>query len=95
MVFCTGFEGNMGHTVAEVVGDEVAGKLDDYWCVGREGEVRGAWKPIGRECTHSLSILATDLSLRDQNADTMTLANAPPSGIPVARSGTHASCRAS
>lgn len=49
IVFGTGFEGNMRLMVAEIVGEEVADKLEDYWHLDREGEVRGAWKPIGRK----------------------------------------------
>lgn len=41
IVFCTGLEGNMCLMVAEIVGEEIAEQLDDYWHVDREGEVRG------------------------------------------------------
>ena len=44
MVFCTGYEANG----REDRGDEIADQLEDYWCVD-EGEVGGAWKPIGRK----------------------------------------------
>ena len=37
IVFCTGFEGNMRLIVAEIVGEEIAEQLDDYWHVDREG----------------------------------------------------------
>lgn len=33
-----------------IVGEETAEQLDDYWGVDAEGEIRGAWKPIGRKC---------------------------------------------
>jgi hypothetical protein len=54
IVFCTGYEGNMRLMVAEIVGQEVANKLEEYWHLDREGEVRGAWKPIGRKPFNSL-----------------------------------------
>ncbi|KAF2429003.1 FAD/NAD(P)-binding domain-containing protein [Tothia fuscella] len=47
VVFATGFEGNMRLAAADLVGQEVGDKLDDWWGVDSEGELRGAWKPIG------------------------------------------------
>ena len=41
IVFCTGYEGNMRLMVAGIVGEEVADKLEEYWHLDREGEVRG------------------------------------------------------
>ncbi|KAL9109087.1 MAG: hypothetical protein Q9227_006178 [Pyrenula ochraceoflavens] len=52
IVFATGFEGNMRRMAAAIVGDEVAEQLDDWWCVDAEGELRGAWKPIGRKLSN-------------------------------------------
>jgi cation diffusion facilitator CzcD-associated flavoprotein CzcO len=49
VVYATGFEGNMRLAVADIVGEEVSDKLDDYWHVDCEGELRGVWKPIGRK----------------------------------------------
>jgi cation diffusion facilitator CzcD-associated flavoprotein CzcO len=49
IIFCTGFEGNMRLMVEKIVGDEIAEKLEDFWHVDKEGELLGAWKPIGRE----------------------------------------------
>jgi cation diffusion facilitator CzcD-associated flavoprotein CzcO len=51
VVFATGFEGNMRLAVADIVGQEVSDRLDDYWRVDCEGELRGVWKPIGRKYT--------------------------------------------
>ena len=39
----------MRNLVAKVVGKDVEDQLDDYWCVDKEGEVRGGFKPIGRK----------------------------------------------
>ena len=49
IVLATGFEGNMRLMAKEIVGEAVGAKLEDWWGVDREGELRGAWKPIGRE----------------------------------------------
>jgi hypothetical protein len=57
VIFCTGFEGNMRLMVAEIVGEEGADKPEDYWLLDKEGEVRGAWKPIGREKFVTLVVL--------------------------------------
>ena len=55
VMFCTGFEGNMRLMVAEIVGEEVAEQLEDYWSLDKEGEIRGAWKPIGRKSCKSIT----------------------------------------
>ena len=49
VVLATGFEVNMREQAAAIVGPEVADKMDDWWCVDGEGEIRGGWKYIGRE----------------------------------------------
>lgn len=49
VVFATGFDGNAAGDVGKLLGEEVRGKLDGYWGVDGEGEVRGVWKPSGRE----------------------------------------------
>jgi thioredoxin reductase len=48
VVFATGFEANMRLAARDLVGPEVGDKLEDWWGVDYEGELRGAWKPIGR-----------------------------------------------
>jgi cation diffusion facilitator CzcD-associated flavoprotein CzcO len=53
VVFATGFEGNMRLAAKDLVGEKVGEKLEDWWGVDEEGELRGAWKPIGRK--YSLS----------------------------------------
>jgi len=50
IVVATGFEGNMRLAAEAIVGEEVGEKLEDWWGVDKEGELRGAWKPIGRKC---------------------------------------------
>jgi cation diffusion facilitator CzcD-associated flavoprotein CzcO len=47
VVFATGFECNMRLAAIEIVGEAVGDTLDDWWGVDSEGELRGAWKPIG------------------------------------------------
>jgi hypothetical protein len=49
VIFATGFEGNMRLAARDLVGEEVGDKLEDWWGVDSEGELRGAWKPIGRK----------------------------------------------
>lgn len=49
IVVATGFEGNMRLAAEGIVGEEIGAKLEDWWGVDKEGELRGAWKPIGRE----------------------------------------------
>ncbi|KAF2663349.1 FAD/NAD(P)-binding domain-containing protein [Microthyrium microscopicum] len=47
VVFATGFEGNMRHMAEKLVEKDVAEKLEDWWGVDCEGEIRGAWRPMG------------------------------------------------
>ena len=49
IIFATGYEGNMKMLAAPLLEEQVASKLHDYWKVDDEGEIRGAWKPIGRK----------------------------------------------
>lgn len=49
IIFATGFEGNMREAAEDIVGKEVGENLDDWWGVDKEGEIRGAWKPMARE----------------------------------------------
>ena len=49
IVFATGFEGNMREAAEEIVGKEIGEKLDDWWGVDKEGELRGAWRPMARK----------------------------------------------
>ncbi|KIW56390.1 hypothetical protein PV05_05055 [Exophiala xenobiotica] len=47
VVFSTGFVGNMRLLVAELLGNDVAAQVEDYWGLNEEGELRGAFKPSG------------------------------------------------
>jgi flavin-dependent dehydrogenase len=50
IVFATGFTGNLRDIVRDVFGADVADKVEDYWGLNSEGELRGAYKPSGRKC---------------------------------------------
>lgn len=39
----------MRYLVQEIFGDEVTELIGDYWGLDREGELKGAFKPCGRE----------------------------------------------
>ncbi|GLA24772.1 flavin-containing monooxygenase [Aspergillus phoenicis ATCC 13157] len=45
VVFATGYKGNARDTVKELFGKEVYDRVEDYWGLDKEGEVRGAFKP--------------------------------------------------
>lgn len=49
VVFATGFVGNLRVIVKMLFGDEVGDQVEDYWGLDEEGELRGAFKPCGRE----------------------------------------------
>jgi cation diffusion facilitator CzcD-associated flavoprotein CzcO len=49
IVFATGFDGNMQHLVEEIFGSEIARQMGQYWSLDAEGEIKGAYKPCGRE----------------------------------------------
>lgn len=49
VVFATGFVCNLKLQVSELFGPEVAASLDELWGLDEEGELRGAFKPCGRE----------------------------------------------
>jgi hypothetical protein len=49
IVFATGFERNFRENVRELFGDEVADVADDFWGLDHEGELKGAFRPMGRE----------------------------------------------
>ena len=50
IVFSTGFEGNLREALVPILGHDVASRLEDWWGVNEEGELRGAYKPSGRKC---------------------------------------------
>ncbi|KAJ9614972.1 hypothetical protein H2200_001046 [Cladophialophora chaetospira] len=47
IVFCTGFSHDVRGEAIKVVGPEIGERLDDYWALDDEGELRGAYKPHG------------------------------------------------
>ena len=49
IVVCTGFKLDMLGEVSKFVGPKIAERLDHYWGVDSEGELRGAFKPLSCE----------------------------------------------
>ena len=47
IVFCTGFTNEVRNEAMKFVGPEIGEKLDDYWRLDSEGELRGAYKKQG------------------------------------------------
>ncbi|MCJ1304388.1 hypothetical protein MMC08_007200 [Hypocenomyce scalaris] len=47
IVFATGFVGTMKDTIREMLGSEVADRVEDFWGINEEGELKGAFKPSG------------------------------------------------
>ncbi|KAK5327269.1 hypothetical protein LTR93_002653 [Exophiala xenobiotica] len=47
IVFATGFVGSMKVAIHDLLGSDVAERIDDFWGVNEEGEIRGAFKPSG------------------------------------------------
>lgn len=46
VVFCTGFERDARSEAAKIVGEEIGKKLEQYWGIDEEGELRGVYKPM-------------------------------------------------
>ncbi|KKY17949.1 putative flavin-containing monooxygenase [Diplodia seriata] len=46
VVYATGFVGNVRHAATDIVGDEVGARLEDFFGVDKEGELRGVAKPM-------------------------------------------------
>jgi hypothetical protein len=49
IVFCTGFLGNVKLLISDMLGDDVANRVEDYWGLDAEGELKGAFRPSGRK----------------------------------------------
>ena len=49
IVFCTGFEHDVRKQAAKLVGQEIGDRLEDYWELDDEGELRGAYKRMSCE----------------------------------------------
>ncbi|EQL30670.1 hypothetical protein BDFG_06926 [Blastomyces dermatitidis ATCC 26199] len=47
IILATGFEMSFRPTVARILGADIAARVEEFWGLDEEGEVRGAWKPIG------------------------------------------------
>lgn len=47
VVFCTGYSHDVRGQAIEYVGQELGERLDDYWEIDHEGELRGVYKPHG------------------------------------------------
>ena len=52
VLFATGFVGGMKSSVREMLGSDVADRIDDFWGLDEEGEIKGAFKPSGRTYQH-------------------------------------------
>lgn len=61
VVFATGFKGNARYLVNEIFGEEVAEKMGDFWGLDKYGEIKGAFKPGGRESSFFFSHIETAL----------------------------------
>lgn len=48
LVLATGFLANFRDIVCQIFGDKVADRAGDCWGVDDEGEIKGAFKPLGR-----------------------------------------------
>lgn len=49
VVFATGFLCDLRLMVADLFGQEVANQVEEFWGLDEEGELKGAFKPSGRE----------------------------------------------
>jgi hypothetical protein len=58
IVFCTGFSHDVRGEAIKIVGSELGERLDDYWGLDDEGELRGAYKPHGGEFASLIPIQA-------------------------------------
>ncbi|KAF2223079.1 hypothetical protein BDZ85DRAFT_312700 [Elsinoe ampelina] len=47
VVFATGFRFGMKEGAMEIVGEEIGGRLDEFWGLDENGDTRGLAKPIG------------------------------------------------
>lgn len=73
VVFATGFQADHRKQIAQVVGEDVADQLDEYWGLDAEGELRGAYKPCGREfCPCVLSRRTWIIAVMVLHADRFT-----------------------
>lgn len=50
IVFCTGFHTNMLPEAVKILGTSMKSQLENFWGIDQEGELRGAFKKMKREC---------------------------------------------
>ncbi|KAK1765600.1 hypothetical protein QBC33DRAFT_579352 [Phialemonium atrogriseum] len=48
IVHATGFVGNLRDVVRDIFGDEVSARVEDFWGLDSEGEIKGAFKASGQ-----------------------------------------------
>ncbi|PNP57323.1 hypothetical protein FNYG_15229 [Fusarium nygamai] len=48
IVWSTGFENDMRTIISDIVGKEMEEKIEHHWYLDKEGEIRGAFKPVGQ-----------------------------------------------
>lgn len=44
IIWCTGFQLNLRDSIRQMLGDDVADRIEDFYGVDDEGEIRGIWK---------------------------------------------------
>ncbi|KAG8665102.1 hypothetical protein FPOAC2_14352 [Fusarium poae] len=47
IVWCTGFENDMRTMISDILGTEIVERIEHHWHLDKEGEIRGAFKPVG------------------------------------------------
>ncbi|KIY01279.1 uncharacterized protein Z520_02831 [Fonsecaea multimorphosa CBS 102226] len=47
VVFATGFVGSMKVAIHDILGSDVAERIEDFWGIDKEGEIKGAFRPSG------------------------------------------------
>ncbi|KAM0346972.1 hypothetical protein ACHAO7_011847 [Fusarium culmorum] len=47
IVWSTGFESDMRTLVSDIVGKDIVENIEHHWHLDKEGEIRGAFKPVG------------------------------------------------
>jgi hypothetical protein len=57
VVFATGFDNNLKKQVSALFGKETTEKMGDWWGFDKEGEIRGAFRPGGRNIPLALTPL--------------------------------------
>ncbi len=63
IVFATGFVGSMKVAIRDMLGSGVADRIEDFWGINEEGEIKGAFKPSGRKKSVALQPRVTILTI--------------------------------